>query len=242
MRETEAIVERVTRLSAALSRVEIASDFAPGSIQPGQYLLARLYAGWDPYLRERWQPVRFADRLMIVDRHAEAGDQPGQVVSLLGPCGKPIPIRREAQHLLLIAQDAVPSALVALALKAVEEGRSVTLVLGGAAQVYPLDALPPEVEVLHADRDWKWPAQVDAFTWAEQVVALAPPETDFYARLWQTLNQLRIYVPERFAFGLFLPPTPCGVGACQACLVRGKRKNYLACTEGPALDLDKLAL
>ncbi len=244
MRETQAIVERVVRVSATLARIEVASDFAPGSIQPGQYLLARPRDSWEPYLRERWQPVRFSDGLLVVDRQIEAYDAPGQVVSLLGPCGQPVPLRREAQNLLLIAQDAAPSPLVALATQAVEQGRAVTLVLGGEAGRYPLDALPLEVEVLHADKDWKWPAQVDAINWAEQVVALAsaPMEGGFYARLWGTINQVRLYVPEQFAFGLFLPPTPCGVGACRACLVRGRRRDFLACTEGPALDLSKLTL
>lgn len=241
MRETEAIVERVVRLTATLARIEVASDFAPGSIRAGQYFLARLRDGWEPYLRERWQPVRFNDGLLVVDRQVEAFDLPGQVVSLLGPCGRPIPVRPGANNLLLIAHETTPTPLVALAIEAVAAGRAVTLALSGDAQRYPLDTLPPEVEVLQGAEDWKWPAQVDAFNWAEQVVALAPPGDEaYYAQLWGTINQLRAHVPEGFALGLFLPPTPCGVGACRACLVRGRRKDFLACAEGPALDLSKL--
>lgn len=243
MRESQAIIERVTRLSAALARVELAADFAPGSIQPGQYLLARSGEGWEPYLRERWQPVRITDGMIVVDRPVSAQDAPGQVVSLLGPCGRPAPLRKDARHLLLIAYEAAPSPLVGLALHALDEGRSVTLVLGGAASQYPLSALPAELEVLNAAEDWKWPAQVDAFGWAAQVVALAPyTDAPYYAQLWQTIHRLRIQVPEGFALGYFLPPMPCGVGACGACLVRGRRRDYRACVDGPVLDLSKLSL
>ena len=44
-------------------------------------------------------------------------------------------------------------------------------------------------------------------------------------------------VPPQHVFGLFQPPMPCGVGACQACLVRRNGEEVPACLEGPAFDL-----
>lgn len=243
MRETQAIIERAIHISADLFRLEIAVDFAPGSIQPGHYFLARVQPVWEPYLRERWEPVHIDGGRLLIDRHPDDFLAPGTVVDLLGPCGRPMPLRKNAERLLFIVQGVVPSPIIALVENAVGEGRAVTMVLDGPAQSYPLAELPPQVEVLRAPEGWAWADQVEALRWADQVIALAAPhETDkHYGQLWEIINQLRAPVPKGFALGLFTGPVPCGTGACGACLVRGRREDIYACIEGPALDLSQLA-
>jgi dihydroorotate dehydrogenase electron transfer subunit len=242
MRETQGIIERAIRINAELSRLEVAVDFASGSIRPGQYFLARPRPTWEPYLRERWEPVSLEAGRLSVDRRPEDVLTPGMAVDLLGPCGKPVPLRDGAERLLCIADDAAPSPLVALICACIEAGKAVTVVLGGEAQRYPLGELPPQVEVLHKSEAWAWTEQVDTLQWADQVIALAPPHLalERYAELWQTVNQLRAPLPQGFALGFFTGPMPCGTGACGACLVRGRRGDIYACTEGPAIDLSRV--
>lgn len=239
MRETKASVERTTRINADLTRVEVAVDFAPGSIRPGQYLLVRLRPAWEPYLRERWTPVRFDGELLFIDRPAGDVLMPGDTLSVLGPCGKPFPIRHGAERFLFIVRDISPSPLVALVEQTIEDNKSVTMVLEGEAQRYPLGELPPQVEILHAPGSWGWVDQVDALKWADQVIAFSVPHRalEHYGELWRTINQLRAPVPAGFALGYFALPVLCGVGACGVCLVPGKRGDIYACTDGPALDL-----
>jgi aerobic-type carbon monoxide dehydrogenase small subunit (CoxS/CutS family) len=51
------------------------------------------------------------------------------------------------------------------------------------------------------------------------------------------VRRVRMNVPEGYAYGLFQPPMPCGVGACGACLVRSGGEDVAACVDGPAFDL-----
>lgn len=241
MRQTHAAIERIIRLSADLTRVELATDF--GSIMPGQYLLVRPRDAWEPYLRARWELVRVAGGLLSIDHPADALDpsfMPGVTVDVLGPCGKPIPARQGAERFLLIVQDAPLSPLLAFIEAQIENERAVTVVLeGDEAQRYPLGELPPQVEVLHAPGAWGWLEQQETIKWADQIVALAPPHQALqrYGDLWKTITQLRAPRPADFAWGMFRPPVLCGVGACGACLVNGKRGDIHACTDGPALNL-----
>jgi hypothetical protein len=133
-----------------------------------------------------------------------------------------------------------------IANRALAEGCAVTMVLGGEAKTYPLDRLPPEIEVIGGDNDeWLWPDRVATFNWADQVIAAAggPAPNETYAELWNVVRRLRMeVVPERYALGFFLPPMPCGVGACGACAVAAPGGYVLACQDGPALDLGKVNL
>ncbi len=243
MRETHATIERATRIGPTLARLEVATDFAPGSIRPGQYLLARVNTTWEPYLRARWEPVRIAGGLLHIDRPPDDIIVPGTVVDILGPCGRPIPIRHGAERFLLIVQDTVPSPLIAFVEAVVGAGGSVTMALDATAQRYPMGELPPQVEILRIPQAWRWTDRVDAVKWADQVVALSAPHqaAEHYKQIWKIITQLRAPVPEGFALGCFTAPTPCGVGACGACLVRGRHGDIHACTDGPALDLGRLA-
>ena len=244
MQEAQAIIERVRRVSATVQRLDIAVDKAHRSIGAGQLFLARSTASLDPYLREPWTPVHRNGSTLTVERPAGQVYTPGQIVSLIGPVGRPLPLRENIRTLLLIANESTPAALLMLAENALAKGAAVTLALIGAAMHYPLEALPQEMEVIRGDERGQWPDQPDTLRWAEQVFAVAPPPFDlpYYGLLLASLREVRVEVAASVAFGLFQPPLPCGVGACQACLIRRGGEEVPACTEGMAFDLTTLHL
>jgi dihydroorotate dehydrogenase electron transfer subunit len=239
MREAEAIIERVRRVSATVQRLDVAVDLSHRNVGAGQLFLARTTTSLDPYLREPWTPVRIEGASLVMERPAGQVYTPGQVINLIGPVGRPIPLRDSIRTLLLVAHEATPASLLLLAETALAKGLAVTLALSGAALHYPLEALPEELEVIHAAEDGQWPDQPETLRWAEQIVAVAPPPFDmtYYGQVLQNIRQVRIEVPAQYVFGLFQPPMPCGVGACQACLVRSEGEDKPACLEGPAFDL-----
>lgn len=243
MRETQALIERVRRVSADLQQLDLAVDRALAHLKPGQSVFAALVANtsWNPYLREQWIPVDILPGRVIVEVPAGYAYAPGAVVSLLSPIGRPILLRPQLIHLLLIVEDVFPTPLVMLARNATGGGVSVTLVLGGRATQYPLELLPPEVEIIRSDTsEWNWPEQVETLNWADQVIALAPSYTqaEVYRRLYETVSQLRHQaIPDNFLCGLYYPRLACGTGACLACQVTTHKAALLACSDGPAIDL-----
>ncbi|MCC7448552.1 MAG: hypothetical protein IT324_14115 [Anaerolineae bacterium] len=242
MQEIQAVIERVRRVSATIQRLEIAVDRSHRGIlnvEAGQLFLVRATESLDPYLREPWTPVRREKSRLIIERPVSQTCTPGQVVSLMGPVGKPIPLRDTGRTLLLIAYEATPASLLLLAETALGKGVSVAMVLIGAALHYPLEALPEEMEIVRGTDDGKWASQADTFKWADQIVAVASPPFDmpYYGKLLASLRDIRVEVPTGHVYGLFQPPMPCGIGACQACLIRSGSQEVAACLEGPAFDL-----
>jgi NAD(P)H-flavin reductase len=246
MRETQAIIERVRRVSADLQQIDLSADRALAQLQPGQSLFASLTENTccDPYLREQWIPVDLLPGRVVVEVSTERAYSPGAVVSLLSPVGRPIPLRSPLLHLLLIAEDVFPTPLVMLARHLSGGGVAVTLVLGGQAIRYPLEQLPPEIEIIRSDtNDWNWPEQVETLNWADQVIALAPTVTqnDLYARLYETVSQLRHQaIPAHYLCGLYYPRLACATGACLACQIPSRKETLLACADGPAFDLKEV--
>lgn len=245
MREIQAIIERVRRVSADLQQLDLAVDRSLAQIKPGQSLYAALSdsAHWNPYLREQWIPVDLRPGLLTVEMAVGRVYAPGQAVSVLSPVGNPIPTRPGLQHLLLIAEDALPTPFVLLTRSLLSGGGSVVLVLGGRATTYPLEQLSPEIEILRSDTDWKWPDQVETLHWADQVVVLAPGpvQIDTYRRLYDVIGQLRQHdIPDHYVCGMFYPRLACGAGACQSCEVPSRKETLLACADGPAIDLKRI--
>lgn len=247
MRETEAIIERVWQVSPAYQRLELTVEPAVAALQAGQSVLALLSnAGWEPYLREQWQPVELTDRRLVVERSMLQYYQPRQTVSLIGPIGSGLPwIPTTHRNLLLIAQDAPPTALLMLAQQAIRANASVALVLTGhAATTYPMPALPSAIEVIHGQAEGAWTNQNDTISWADQIYVVADEGNwqEAFAQVMYAIKHVRLKVPIGFVYGVFSLPQPCGTGACMACMVRGKINNYLACQEGPAFDLTEILL
>lgn len=239
MYESQAIIERVRHISASIQQVDVAVDKRHAAVEAGQLFLARVTEALDPYLREPWTPVQRSDPYLVIERPANRHYVPGQVISLLGPVGKPIPLRDSIRTLLLIANEATPASLLLLARAALTRGTAVTLALVGSASYYPFEALPQELEIVRAEASKWWPNHQETLRWASQIVAVAPPpfDTAYYTQLLDQVRQVRMEVAANYVYGLFQPPMPCGIGACGACSVRCGSEETLTCLDGPALDL-----
>lgn len=245
MLEAQAIIERVRRVAATVQRLDIAVDAAHRNIGPGQLLLARTHDVYAPYLREPWIPVGRAGQHLIVERPANRVYAPGQIVSLIGPVGRPLDPPPSVRNLLLIAYESTPAALLMLADVVLGRNGAVALALIGRASDYPVEALPAEMEVVRAASDEAWTDRNKMLTWADQVVAVALPHdaTTLYTRLVDRIRAVRLELTPDFALGLFHGPMPCGVGACQACLVTlSDGADVPACVDGPAFDLGVVKL
>lgn len=241
LKETQAIIERVTLINETHQRLHLSVDPHLLSLKAGQSLLVRSDGqGFDPYLRERWFPVAIGKNEVVVERPLTSRYEPGGVISVIAPIGQPYRFRKQLRNVLFIACDTEPTPLVMPMLPLLINRVSVTLLLLGRAADYHTQHLPPEVEVLHGEADWTWPNRVTTVGWSDQAFIVAPPaeETAYFARALQVFRELRAEIVPQYLLGVFQSALPCGVGACGACLVRMKGGDpAYACTDGPALDL-----
>jgi hypothetical protein len=246
MRESQAIIERVTRLNEHYQRLHLSVEDFTKELKPGQSLLARLLPErWEPYLREQWWPVQLGTSTIVVERPGNIVYEPGQVVSLIGLIGQPFRYKRTVKHVLLMAYDTAPSPLIMSVGWLQSSGISVTLVLSGKATLYPTQHLHPEVEVIQADDALNWPNRILTAGWADQVFVVVPQdnERERFTTIWNIFKEIRAEVPKTFLFGVHQPILPCGVGACQACLVPLHQGGAASvCVDGPALDLTTVSL
>lgn len=246
MKETQAGIERVTRLNEYYQRIHLSvTDFIT-EIKPGHSMLARMLPErLDPYLREQWWPVSVSPGMIVVERPGNVRYELGQLVSLLGLVGEPFRYKRTLRNVLLIAYDTSPTPLMMSVPALISNGISVTLVLAGDAKRYPTAHLPPELEVLQADDNLNWPNQVMTVGWADQVfvVVKGDDEIGHFANVVRIFQERRAEIPKMYLFGVFQPPLPCGTGACQACMLAIKgAEPCLICADGPAVDLTTLGL
>ncbi|MBZ0276187.1 MAG: hypothetical protein K8I60_08590, partial [Anaerolineae bacterium] len=221
MKETQAIIERISRVNNGFQRLHLAMDDSLSQIKPGQSLLARPAESWNPYLREHWWPVEVNSGSMVVERPIENRYEPGQIVTLLGMIGQPYRYRRTLRNVLLLAYDTPPIPLLLSIGWLLANKISVTMVLLGTATQYDTAHLPPEVEIVKGGVDFSWPDRVMTVGWADQVFVTVAPDDEWgrFGKIWALFSELRAEIPSNYLFGIFQPVLPCGVGACQACLI-----------------------
>lgn len=250
MKETEALIERVRRISATHQQLTVTVDASLSAIKPGQSVLARVGENWGPYLREQWWPVGHQKNILIVERPAPLHYEPGTVVSLIGAIGQPFRFRRTLRSVLLIAYGSDPAPLLLTIPALLTNNVNVTLILMGTD--YSTQHLPPEVEVIQGEvgegeplDKLNWANRVTTIGWADQVFVTVPQEDELAAfrEIWTLFSELRADIPSNYLFGIFHPPLPCGVGACASCIVKmaGSNIAYM-CKDGPAIDLTKMPL
>ena len=251
MKETQAIIERVRRISETHQQLHVTVDSSLSGIKPGQSVLARVSETWNPYLREQWWPVIAQKNTLIVERPASTHYEPGTVVSLIGLIGQPFRFRRTLRSVLLIAYNAEPTPLLLTIPALLANSVNVTLLLLGTS--YDTHHLPPEVEVIQGEikpeantpsERITWSNRVTTVGWADQVFVTVGQDDEMthFREIWALFSELRADIPANYLFGVFHPLLPCGVGACSACVIKLKSSTALMCTEGPALDLSKVAL
>lgn len=245
MKETEAIIERIKRINAEYVRIELAVDESLYDIRPGETLLARLHDRWDPYLRMHWWPVGISgNNKLIIERPAVESYEPGQIVSLLGAVGKPYRFRRSLRNVLLMAYDTPPIPLLMMIHWLLANRVNVTMALLGTARDYNPSHLPPEVEIIQADESLTWPDQVLTLGWADQVFVVVAQDNELerFAQIMAFMREKRTDINKNYLFGVFQSILPCGIGACDACLLKITGNLVHVCMEGPAFDLTLVKL
>ncbi len=251
MKETQAYIERIKRVSRDYQRLELAVDRSLSSLRAGQAILSRRVEKdyevqhWNPYLRELWFPVEVQDsNIIVIERPAREDFIPGQLLSLIGPVGNPFRFRRKLRNILLLAYETPPGPLLLMLPALLSNQVSVTMILMGSSRAYDTGHLPEEIEILLAEDDLSWPDMVMTLGWADQVFALVGQgnELSYFEQLLQLVRGRRSDVPENYMFGVFQRQLPCGVGACCACMLRARGGAKLQCVDGPAFDLTTLRL
>ena len=251
MKETQAYIERIRRVSRDYQRLELAVDVSLSSMRAGQAILARPIEKdyeiqhWNPYLRDLWFPVEIQDsNIIVIERSSKENFMPGQLLSLIGPVGKPFRFRRKLRNILLIAYQTPPGALLMMLPMLLSNQVSVTMILMGTSRDYDTGHLPEEIEILHADDDLNWPDMVMTLGWADQVYVLVGQgnELENFAQVMRLVRARRNDVPGNYIFGVFQRQLPCAVGACFACMLRSRDGALLQCIDGPAFDLTTMFL
>ena len=251
MKETQAYIERIKRVNRGWQRLELAVDASLSALLPGQSLLARRSSrdyqaeSWRLYLRDLWFPVEIAaQNILVVERPAREQYAPGQLFSLLGPVGKPLRYRHKLRNLLLLAYETAPTPLLLMLEPLLAEGASVTMALLGTARDYDCGHLPEEVEIIRASDDGSWRDMVMTLGWADQIFAAVGQGVELarFGEVMRLIGERRSDVPVNTVFGVFQGPLPCGVGACQVCLLPTRGAAKLQCLDGPAFDLTQLRL
>jgi dihydroorotate dehydrogenase electron transfer subunit len=250
MKDTRARIERIALLNPHTLNLDLAlEDESLRQVKPGQSFLARVgnktseAQAWYPYLRDRWWLTGITGREELrVQVPNNRLYETGQIVQLLGPIGQPYAFRRNLRNVLLLAYDTDPTPLVVMTPALLKHNVSVTLVLLGTARNTYTDHLAPETEVIRGGDKLEWADMVMTLGWADQIFAVVGQDDELYRfrELYEVIKNKRNDLPEKYLFGVFRPPLPCGVGACDACRVTLTGGWRSACTDGPAFDLTQV--
>lgn len=170
--------------------------------------------------------------------------QKGEEIDLLGPLGNGFSIKPDSKNLLLVAGGIGVAPLVFLAQRAVEQGKSVALLLGArtADDLYPVEHLPGQMQTVITTEDGSRGRKgmvsdvfLDYTDWADQVYACGP------VAMYQTMaSQMRkrrgrnaVQVSLEVRLG-------CGLGACYGCSVRTKSGMKRVCKDGPVFNIEDI--
>ncbi len=194
-------------------------------------------------VRQRPSGTEWAILYDVVGRGTSwlASRRPGDSVFCWGPLGHGFSMKRASQHLLLVAGGIGVAPLVWLADEAVEEGKNVTLVIGGRTrdQVFPAGLLPPQVEVVVTTEDGslgRCGLATEAFAehleWCDQAFACGPnamfSAMASAARERRARRSVQVLLEERMG---------CGTGICYGCAVETRKGMRLVCKDGPRFEL-----
>ena len=224
--------------------------------QVGQFVMAYIGESDDPLLgralsyhrlREGPRGPEFALLFDVVGRGTDwlARRGPGSRVRVVGPLGRGFEPRSRVQRMLIVGGGIGCAPLVWLAERLVDEGRDVTLVLGGRgeAQIFPPHLLPPAVEVVVTTEDGSAGerGRVTApferlLPWCDQAFACGPDA--MLEALHVVLRASGLAKPVQ---GLLEAPMACGTGICYSCAIFPRRGGVkLVCRDGPMFDLRDL--
>lgn len=245
--------------SARPGQQALARCAPPGSADP---LLRRpiFFAGADPAA---------GTVSLLIDPHERglawlAAQPVGARLDLLGPLGTPFTLDQRTRNLLLVGAGPALAALIFLAATASAHGAATVLLAAAPAadRLPPPFLLPAESEYQSSDegpagllgllvpappkpasgRKAKAalppPPAPPPISWADQLCAALPEE--LLVPTADAVRAARLRWERGFAQVALAGPAPCGVGACQACLVETRDGLRARCKDGPVFDLRDL--
>ncbi len=218
--------------------------------QPGQFVMIRCGEG-SGYLLRRPLSIHQLSNNKLAFLFTVAGKgtywlsqrQAGDNIDLLGPLGNGYSIHSASHHLLLVAGGIGIAPLGFLAQEALNQGCSVTLLLGAltAAQLYPGHLLPHQTEIIIATDDGTAGKKgmitdllPDFVDWADQIFACGP--SSMYQAMAAQSRQLKaksVQISLEVRMG-------CGRGICYGCTVKTKGGLKQVCKDGPVFELDDI--
>ncbi len=218
--------------------------------QPGQFVMVR--CGEETLLRRPLSIHQLADGIKLAflfnvvgkGTHWLAQCQVGDNIDLLGPLGNGYSIHPESHNLLLLAGGIGIAPLCFLAQAALNQGHSVTTLLGAstATQLYPRQLLPPEAELIIITEDGTAGEKgmitdllPDFVDWADQIFACGP--TLMYRAMATRNQQLVKTKPVQISLEVRMG---CGRGICYGCTLKTKGGLKQVCTDGPIFALDDI--
>ncbi len=224
-----------TRLAADVRQISFDAAELAATMQPGQFALMRDPRTFDPYLRHRaWFYDVDGTSVVLTLPSADpiaAFARDGDTLDLLASLGRAVDWPESARHILLVGEGSHIPPLVAMARRAVRQGRSVVLAVTAATdrEIFPAHLLEPEVEYQAGVA-----VNPELFAWADVLIASGSEE--MYRRFGDSVRDVRLRLERGFMHVLVNLPMPCGTGECQACAVETSRGIKLACTDGPIFD------
>jgi len=219
---------------------------------PGRFLMIRCADSHDPLLPTPMSFHRFRDSggerqfAILYDVRGRGTSwlslrRGGDELSIFGPLGRGYTIAPRSQNLLLIGGGLGIAALIALTDEAIAAGKSVTLLQGArtAANLYPPELLPTEVEALSATDDgstghhgYVTDLLPQHLSWADQLFACGP--TPMFAAMAGVMREARSRKPVQ---ALLEERMGCGTGICYGCAVFTRKGVRLVCRDGPRFEL-----
>ena len=161
-----------------------------------------------------------------------------------GPLGTPVTVDPGAQHIAFISNGGGIAALIAVLRETVERGVRVTLMAGAenAWQLYPSHMLPAGVREMTATEDGSAGVRAPVTHLLPQVqddadLLIASGPVSLLRNLARMRSDGLLTIPTTV---LMLPRVECRTGECGSCTVPTRNGPRLACTEGPAFDLDEV--
>lgn len=257
MLQTQATVVQKETIAPAWWQIELDVPNFSGPFVPGQFWLVRCGDAAAYLLRRPVFPLQtaaghFRLHLRPTTDPGQAwllSRRPGDVLDVIGPLGQGFDLPTSARNLLLVSDGPPLAPLLGLLDTALERGQPVALVLGGkrAADLYPLNLLPPAVEFYAATRDGSTGQRgivanvlPELLGWADTLAATG--SAALFHAIHQQISQTRVVNQPGFARVLAAPRLlACGVGSCRGCAVPTTSGPRLACTDGSVFDLARLA-
>lgn len=251
MRVTGGMVHDRETAWPAATRLRIHLPDLP-HLAPGQYVLAGEPGRRDPLLLRPLLPSGHDARTRIVEVLVHDGKQVDTAakhwhastqLDILGPLGRPFAVEARTRRALLVCTRAGLGPLLFLARTLVADGLEVTLIalFAGPAEAMPSAALPHEVEyVVITDQDQRSDPLVAAaeplIAWADALYLAVPP--NYLAPLLAVLRRRLLRLRKGYAQALLVPSLlPCGVGACDLCVVEARAGARRLCRDGLVFDL-----